>query len=324
MRKFLLEHQGQMIEFPIGEYLIGRGMGCRVRFNDPAISRMHLRLLVSAEGMIIQDLGSSNGTRVNGQRCEGAQRLEEGDVLVVGHRKLTLHVIDDMDEEKLEQTISAVSGSGAWLAGQEGSVPLELPERDEIEESLREESDTPSFGVPSIAPPIFLDADEDIAVHNCPRCRAEVPFAEDVCPECDYEWPAGRPFSQTVRIDFNRVGTSEPADRRRAPRVSVDLPVLYCSDSLTFEASARDLSDGGMYVNCELLDPIGTRCKISVLPDGHPAVHFEGMVCHVVQTQAGEGGRPPGLGIKFTSISAESQRWLEDALTTARPIQRKT
>ena len=74
---------GKTLTFPDGVYYFGRGAECHVRPNSEWVSRQHCMLRVSGEGVFLRDLGSRNGTRVDGMRCETA-RLEPGSVLWIG------------------------------------------------------------------------------------------------------------------------------------------------------------------------------------------------------------------------------------------------
>jgi len=49
-----------------GIYSVGAGREANVRITDPHVSRNHLKLVVSHEGVTIEDQGSSNGTWING------------------------------------------------------------------------------------------------------------------------------------------------------------------------------------------------------------------------------------------------------------------
>src|SRR5262249_30045201 len=55
-----------------------------VRPNSDWVSRQHCMLRVSEDGVYLRDLGSRNGTLVNGSRLKGECRLEHGDKLQVG------------------------------------------------------------------------------------------------------------------------------------------------------------------------------------------------------------------------------------------------
>ena len=72
------------------ELVLGRAMSEEGRLgDDPVLSRRHARLARDAEGRLtIEDLGSANGTFVNGQRLEAQRTLEAGDLIGVGETVL--------------------------------------------------------------------------------------------------------------------------------------------------------------------------------------------------------------------------------------------
>ena len=63
---------------------IGRDITNDITINDPEVSRHHLRFTRGAGGFTLEDLGSTNGTFVNGQRLTGAKPLNNGDLLGLG------------------------------------------------------------------------------------------------------------------------------------------------------------------------------------------------------------------------------------------------
>jgi len=69
---------------------IGRLAECDICVDDPAVSRQHATLAVTADDVTIEDLGSRHGTRVNGQFARKGRPLQigEGDVVQVGPRVL--------------------------------------------------------------------------------------------------------------------------------------------------------------------------------------------------------------------------------------------
>lgn len=62
---------------------IGRGPQCEVSITDPRVSRAHAQVVADGDTATIRDLGSSNGTFVNGRRVK-QQALRHGDVLSLG------------------------------------------------------------------------------------------------------------------------------------------------------------------------------------------------------------------------------------------------
>ena len=76
---------GHCLRFGAGEFLFGRGQECHVRPNSELVSRQHCMLRVQLDGHLsLRDLGSANGTLVNGLRLVGERALEDGDKLQVG------------------------------------------------------------------------------------------------------------------------------------------------------------------------------------------------------------------------------------------------
>ncbi len=77
-------------EVPAGRTLIGRGASCGLILRDEGISREHAALVRDGAALRLEDLGSTNGTRVNGERLDGPRELRAGDLLAVGRARLTV------------------------------------------------------------------------------------------------------------------------------------------------------------------------------------------------------------------------------------------
>jgi hypothetical protein len=80
------EGAGAGSELPVdGELILGREHGSAdLVIDDPGVSRRHARVLSNGGGVIVEDLGSSNGTYVNGERITGPVELGAGDEVQVG------------------------------------------------------------------------------------------------------------------------------------------------------------------------------------------------------------------------------------------------
>ncbi len=66
--------------YPItGEITVGRELDCAIRLNSPHVSRYHAKIRPHRDELIIEDLGSSNGTFVNGKQISGQHNLMVGD-----------------------------------------------------------------------------------------------------------------------------------------------------------------------------------------------------------------------------------------------------
>ena len=75
---------GQVYELAQAEVIIGREEDAQIVISNPAVSRHHARLTYQAGHYFIEDLGSANGTFVNGQRLAGPQALNPGDRVALG------------------------------------------------------------------------------------------------------------------------------------------------------------------------------------------------------------------------------------------------
>jgi hypothetical protein len=75
---------GKIFELNQAELTIGRDMVNAIAINDAEISRRHARLLAQPGGYVLEDLGSTNGTYVNGQRLMGPHLLRPGELVMFG------------------------------------------------------------------------------------------------------------------------------------------------------------------------------------------------------------------------------------------------
>ena len=66
------------------EILIGREQGSALQIDSPGVSRKHARLAFQDNQYLIEDLGSSNGTFVNGERISKPRPLKNGDMIGIG------------------------------------------------------------------------------------------------------------------------------------------------------------------------------------------------------------------------------------------------
>lgn len=85
-----LRYLAHDLEVPDGQFAIGRSSDCQLSLDDPLVSRRHAVLVVRADTVEVEDLGSRNGVLVNGVRVEKPTRLVDGDVLTVGQQQLTI------------------------------------------------------------------------------------------------------------------------------------------------------------------------------------------------------------------------------------------
>ncbi|MDO8554447.1 MAG: FHA domain-containing protein, partial [Candidatus Micrarchaeota archaeon] len=88
------EHEGLVGSetFTGDEIIIGRKSTANIVITDKQVSKLHVKITRDSEGIWIYDLGSKNGTFVNGTKITGRTLLSDGDEIEVGHKKVKLHV----------------------------------------------------------------------------------------------------------------------------------------------------------------------------------------------------------------------------------------
>jgi pSer/pThr/pTyr-binding forkhead associated (FHA) protein/tetratricopeptide (TPR) repeat protein len=86
MKLIIEDDEGQKRVVPVvsDEITIGREDGNTVRLPERNVSRRHARLIRDEGFFVIEDLGSSNGVRINGDRIDAPRRIEEGDLIQIG------------------------------------------------------------------------------------------------------------------------------------------------------------------------------------------------------------------------------------------------
>jgi hypothetical protein len=80
----LVLSSGQRLALGDRPVAIGRLPECAVVLNDPNCSRRHAEVRPVGTGFAVADLGSTNGTKVNGLRIDGERVLSDGDIITVG------------------------------------------------------------------------------------------------------------------------------------------------------------------------------------------------------------------------------------------------
>lgn len=105
MSRFRLRFLLQEFDLPPGDTLIGRSPECQITIEDPLISRQHGRIIVQGGVATFVDLGSRNGSRVNGRPVGDPVLLVDGDRVRLGAQELVFL--------KVESDPRAIRATGA-------------------------------------------------------------------------------------------------------------------------------------------------------------------------------------------------------------------
>jgi ABC transport system ATP-binding/permease protein len=84
------EGRKTVVPFVRDEITIGRQEGNTIRLTERNVSRRHARLMRNNGHVLIEDLGSYNGIRINGDRISGQVQVADGDLIQIGDYDLAL------------------------------------------------------------------------------------------------------------------------------------------------------------------------------------------------------------------------------------------
>lgn len=121
-------HRQWLLDAP--EVLIGRSSDCRIIVNDRQASRHHARISCTEQGYILEDLGSKNGTYLNGERLTKPARLVDGDEIGIAFaarfRFVDAGATVPLTLEAPRQPHIRIdpASRSVWVAGQELYPPL--------------------------------------------------------------------------------------------------------------------------------------------------------------------------------------------------------
>ena len=134
-----------------GRMIIGRGDGCDLQLLDASVSRRHVELVSSGSGVVLRDLGSGNGTKVNGKKVPEAT-LVHGDKIAIG--QTVIQIIDEL--KKFEEQRAAKE-----------AARRPQPEPEPEEEALQQDP----------------TAEVKVPVKRAPRAAPIIEEVEDKAPE---------------------------------------------------------------------------------------------------------------------------------------------
>ena len=103
--RFWLTADGRNLVIPEGESVIGRDPRCEVWLDSEGVSRRHarLRLEPGSDQVLLEDLGSTNGTFVGRTRLTGPRALKDGDLISLGSATVTFRVWSEHVSQKTKR-----------------------------------------------------------------------------------------------------------------------------------------------------------------------------------------------------------------------------
>ena len=120
---------GRVFPLSVGDMLVGRAPDSGVALLDGEVSRQHARLIVTDQQVVVEDLGSTNGTRVNSERIGAPVRLQAGDRVAIGAHVLKLVFLDPLERAFHETLLDLSTRDPLTGLANRGSVLAEYQNR---------------------------------------------------------------------------------------------------------------------------------------------------------------------------------------------------
>ena len=117
--------------FPIGqqEVLVGRAPESGLALLDGEVSRLHARIRIAGGQVLVEDLGSTNGTRINGEGIRGPETLQAGDRLEIGGHVFKLVFLDPLERAFHETLLDLSTKDPLTGLANRGSVLADFQNR---------------------------------------------------------------------------------------------------------------------------------------------------------------------------------------------------
>jgi pSer/pThr/pTyr-binding forkhead associated (FHA) protein len=135
--KHVLRYKHHDIELSEGKFVIGRAASCQLSLDDPLVSRHHAQLTVENDQVTVEDMGSRNGVKVNGELISVRYTVKDKDQILIGGQELKyLARKENMGDTLIQPATQRVPTFG--LLGILADKALALGKPDEAERLLTE------------------------------------------------------------------------------------------------------------------------------------------------------------------------------------------
>jgi predicted component of type VI protein secretion system len=233
--------EGKTIPLAIPQFKIGRGEGCQLRPNNDQVSREHSMFELGAETVSIQDLGSRNGTEVNGKKLNPREPyiLKNGDLVKVGPLTFAVSIeglpaatatapagparkpvsLDDVGHEEID----------SWLVSDASKEPPDRPSGvyggDTITIESLKSKEKPAAKAPTPIP--------------APSAKAPAP-APKPAPEPEPE-PVPDPEPETAESEIEPYNPDDDGieDLSKKAEVEAEMPEEFIDESNPFHAKKK-------------------------------------------------------------------------------------
>ena len=113
-------------------------------------------------------------------------------------------------------------------------------------------------------------------------------------------------MAKATVFDLAEATPDAELDRRKSERANLVVRVVYHTIDELFSEFARNINEGGLFVETETPHTVGTEVSLQFkIPGSDEPLHVIGRVAH---TTSGGPGEPPGIGIEFDDLDSQARQ----------------
>ena len=231
------KQDGKLIPLNTKKFLIGREQDCHLRPASESVSRHHCAITIDEFTVRVRDLGSSNGTSINGKRILGVHEANSGDALQVGNldfeivfsqvgapvaagepekggTSFSLDAFSLESAEPLSDTAMMVGGDTAVISKE--ALEAEAAAKEAAATEPQASASPATETTPDAASPTAAESsDQEAAAEEAPPAEASAPAAAEqpapVAPET--------PLQAEVPVPAEQLPMQPPAYQPAAPQM---------------------------------------------------------------------------------------------------------
>jgi pSer/pThr/pTyr-binding forkhead associated (FHA) protein len=139
---------GATYPLEVTQTTLGRDGSNTISINDAEVSRHHARMTLQGGKIVLEDLGSTNGTSVNGNRISGPHVLKAGEMISLGE-----DIVFVFEAESFDPDATVVSSAAAPIQSQPSAVPRQQPVPPQTVHPQAYAGQVPEDPIPQTPPP---------------------------------------------------------------------------------------------------------------------------------------------------------------------------
>lgn len=236
-RKVEVQVEGESIGSLPTPFVVGRDPECDVILPDSSVSRRHLRVTAAPNGLFVEDMGSSNGTWLDGKRVN-REIVAAGHPFIIGRVSVALRYVDGKEAAAPYKPPAAAAGQ----ASKHETMAVDIPQNffDPKSESVQMRL----FECPSCSRRLRCQAATKRV--KCRNCSAIIRFVNDVPQLESGPMPpdhAQRPSASPEWVADARQGRMAPERPRSAPEPVVEEPpATFLGNAMAMPGGAAALA----------------------------------------------------------------------------------